>query len=169
MRMPPTAYELATLAPHDADAYNEFLLRGVSAHPDTLRIAASDIAAAPFETERGSDRATFVARSPNGKWLGVVSVERETGREKRRHIAWILRMYVAAEAAGRGIGRALLARALGQAQQMPGVTKVNLTVAAHNERAVGLYTSAGFREFAREHDAFRDPAPRTELTMSLAL
>jgi ribosomal protein S18 acetylase RimI-like enzyme len=46
---------------------------------------------------------------------------------------------------------------------------VNLTVAAHNARAVGLYGSEGFQLIGREEDAFRDPTPRTELTMSLSL
>jgi ribosomal protein S18 acetylase RimI-like enzyme len=42
-------------------------------------------------------------------------------------------------------------------------------VAAHNNRAVGLYESEGFRTIGREEDAFRDPTPRAELTMSLRL
>jgi ribosomal protein S18 acetylase RimI-like enzyme len=96
-------------------------------------------------------------------------VERESGRAKRRHIAWVLRMYVSADAAGAGIGRKLLERAVARARELPGVHKLNLTVAAHNERAVGLYRSVGFREFAREEDAFRDPLPRCELTMALPL
>gem|GEM_PF-4206009 len=34
---------------------------------------------------------------------------------------------------------------------------------------VGLYESVGFRTFGREEDAFRDSAPRAELSMSLKL
>lgn len=162
-------FEIEPLSAADAEAYNAFLLRGVQAHPDTLRISPRDIAAVPFKTASGAEGSTFVARRPDGAWLGVVTVEREEGREKRRHIAWVLRMYVSAEAAGAGIGRALLERAVTRARELPGVEKLNLTVAAHNERAVGLYGSLGFREFAREIDAFRDSAPRTEVSMSLVL
>lgn len=160
---------LRVLTAADATAYNAFLREGVLAHPDTLRIAPSDIAAAPFKTDASADGCTFAAQAADGSWLGVVTVEREAGREKRRHIAWIYRMYVAQSAAGRGIGRALLSAALARARELPGVSKVNLTVAAHNERAVALYEGAGFREFAREADAFRDPAPRTELSMACVL
>jgi ribosomal protein S18 acetylase RimI-like enzyme len=99
----------------------------------------------------------------------VVTIEREPGRQKRRHLAWVLRMYVSADSAGRGVGRALLAAALERARALPGVEKVNLTVAEHNARAVALYESVGFRRFAREEDAFRDALPRTELTMALRL
>jgi NAD(P)H-dependent FMN reductase/GNAT superfamily N-acetyltransferase len=153
----------------DAATYSAFLLAGVAAHPDTLRIAEVDIQAAPFSTEPTADSVTLVARDAAGRWLGVASVERERGRAKRRHIAWILRMYVAAEHAGRGIGRRLLQAAIAHARSLPGVEKVNLTVAAHNASAIQLYTQEGFREFAREVDAFRSPQSQTELSMSLSL
>lgn len=160
---------LRVLTAADAAAYNAFLIEGVLAHPDTLRIAPRDIAASPFKTEAGAHGCTFAAHAEDGTLLGVVTVEREAGREKRRHIAWIYRMYVAQRAAGQGVGRALLGAALARARELPGVSKVNLTVAAHNARAVALYESAGFREFAREPDAFRDVEPRTELSMTCVL
>ena len=160
---------ISALAAEDAPAYNDFLRRGTLAHPDTLRIAPADIDAAPFRTLHAAGGATLVARNVSGEWLGVVTIERESGREKRRHIAWVLRMYVSADNAGRGVGRALLRAALATARELPGVEKVNLTVAAHNAAAVGLYESEGFRTFSREVDAFRDPEPRTELTMALEL
>lgn len=150
----------------DASSYNAFFAAGAARHSSTLRISPEDVSAAPFDTRVVGDGRTLGAFDEAGKWLGVVTVERERGRTKRRHIAWILRMYVAETASGRGVGRALLGRALEEAEHFDGVTKVNLTVAAQNERAVKLYTQAGFVEFAREEDAFRDPAPRAELTMS---
>jgi len=161
--------QITALGPADATAYNAFLRAGTLAHADTLRIAAADIDAAPFSTSDTAETVTLVARSDAGDWLGVVTLEREAGREKRRHIAWIYRMYVESGQSGVGVGRQLLSAALLRARTMPGVAKVNLTVAAHNLRAVGLYASAGFREFAREEDAFRDPQSRAELSMALAL
>jgi GNAT superfamily N-acetyltransferase len=161
---------LRTLGPEDAAEYNRFFRAGVLAHPDTLRISATDIDRAPFTTDHGGESSTFLAYdSANGAWLGVGTVEREAGREKRRHIAWILRMYVASPAAGRGIGRALLRAAIARARTWEGVAKVNLTVAAHNAAALGLYQSEGFQIFSEEIDAFRDPTPRTELSLSLRL
>jgi ribosomal protein S18 acetylase RimI-like enzyme len=167
--MTPAAVSLYALTSMDAGAYNAFLGQGVREHPDTLRISPADMAAAPFKTDHGADGTTFAARDGAGNWLGVVTLEREGGREKRRHIAWVLRMYVARGNAGAGVGRLLLKAALERARELPGVAKVNLTVAAHNARAVGLYESEGFQTIAREDDAFRDPEPRTELTMTRAL
>jgi ribosomal protein S18 acetylase RimI-like enzyme len=163
------AFSLQALSAPDAAKYNAFLTRGVRQHPDTLRIAEADILAVPFTTEPTADSVTFVAVHGDGAFLGTVAVERERGREKRRHVAWLLRMYVASEHAGRGVGRALLLHAIAHARSLQGVAKLNLTVAAHNARAVALYERHGFREFSREEDAFRDPTPRAELSMSLAL
>jgi RimJ/RimL family protein N-acetyltransferase len=160
---------ISALTAGDARAYNELFARGATEHPDSLRISPGDIASAPFATMDGESGCTLVARDDEGSWLGVVTVEREQGREKRRHIAWVLRMYVTSSASGRGVGRALLLAALERARRIPGVTKVNLTVAEHNVAAVHLYESVGFRPFSRELDAFRDGESRTELTMSLAL
>jgi GNAT superfamily N-acetyltransferase len=162
-------FTITSLGPGDAATYNDFFGRGSAMHPDTLRISPADIARAPFKTFFGDEGSSFVARDADGRWLGVVTVEREAGREKRRHVAWILRMYVASEHAGAGVGRALLTAAISRARELPGIAKVNLTVAEHNARAVRLYESAGFRSFAREPDAFRDSEPRIELTMSLVL
>lgn len=160
---------VSALSPADAPRYCEFLLEGVRAHSDALRISPEDILSAPFRLEHGSEGATLVALDERGAWLGVVTVEREQGRSKRRHVGWILRMYVRAASAGAGVGRALLRAAIQHGRSLPGVQKLNLTVAAHNERAVGLYQSEGFQVFSREEDAFRDPEPRTELTLSLRL
>lgn len=162
------AFSLAPLGAGDAAAYNDFFRQGVLDHPDTLRISAADIAAAPFKTDH-AEGATFGARDDAGRLLGVVTVEREAGREKRRHIAWILRMYVSRASSGRGVGRALLRAALARARELRGVEKVNLTVAAHNAGAVALYSSEGFQTIGSEPDAFRDSEPRTELTMTLKL
>ena len=162
-------FSVSALGAADAPAYNAFFRRGALEHADTLRISPADIAASPFNTEHGAEGTTFAARDEAGRLLGVVTVERETGREKRRHIAWILRMYVAKEGAGAGVGRALLGAALSRARELAGVAKLNLTVAAHNARAVALYEAAGFQTIAREPDAFRDSEPRTELTMTLTL
>lgn len=163
------AFSLQALAAADAERYNQFLLQGVKAHPDTLRLSELDILAAPFTLQHGSEGDTFAAVERDGRWLGVVTIEREQGRSKRRHVAWLLRMYVHAASTGAGVGRALLRRAIARSRSVVGVEKVNLTVAAHNTRAVQLYESEGFRVFAREDDAFRDELPRSELTLSLRL
>ena len=160
---------IRVLEESDATQYNAFFGAGAARHPSTLRISPEDVWATPFGTRAVDDGLTLGAFDESGEWLGVVTVERERGRTKRRPLACILRMYVVESASGRGVGRALLQRALDEAARFVDVTKVNLTVAAQNERAVKLYQQAGFVQFAREEDAFRDPVSRAELTMSRPL
>jgi GNAT superfamily N-acetyltransferase len=168
----PAMIELRALREDDQARYNVFLSRGVELHPDTLRIAGDDIARSPFSTAPTADALTFAAVELDAdgaeRWLGVGSIERETTRLKRRHIAWVMRMFVSEP--GRGVGRTLLRELVGRAAAMPGVTKVNLTVAAHNAAAVHLYSSEGFREYSREGDAFRaGERSVVELSMSCEL
>jgi ribosomal protein S18 acetylase RimI-like enzyme len=159
---------ILVLTPEDSNRYNAFLRSGSEQHPDTLRFSPTDVIAAPFVSFVSGEGRTLVALSSADEWLGVGSIERERGREKRRHIAWILRMYVAKP--GRGIGRLLLRELKHSATAMAGITKLNLTVAAHNSAAVELYRSEGFVEFSRETDAFRvENRSVTELSMSCSV
>jgi GNAT superfamily N-acetyltransferase len=162
-------YELVTLGPIDAEKYNAYFLGGTEAHPTTLRIAPEDVISAPFSLEASTERRTFArVRASDGAWVGVGSIEREQGRQKRRHIAWLVRMFVSEP--GFGHGRALVGGLKDVARTWSGVEKVNLTVAAENQSAVQLYLSEGFVPFAREERAFRaEGAWVTELSMSLAL
>jgi RimJ/RimL family protein N-acetyltransferase len=167
--MPP---RLRILTSDDQPEYNSFFAAGAERHPTLLRIAPSDVRARPFSTEPNAEGCTVLAHDGE-RWLGVGSLEREHGREKRRHVAWVLRMLVVEPNAG--VGRAVLRELKRLALAMPGVEKLNLTVAAHNAAAVHLYVSEGFVVFAREPDAFRvagGSGAKTsveELTMSWAV
>jgi GNAT superfamily N-acetyltransferase len=159
---------LRALGPADAEQYNAFLSEGARRHARTLRFSPADVLAAPFTVGLTSDGVTLVVVDDLGRWLGVGSLDREHGRAKRRHVAWLTRMLV--NEPGRGVGRRVLRELLERARQMDGIAKVNLTVVADNAPAVRLYTSEGFTEFSRELDAFRvDGASVTELTMSHTL
>ncbi len=59
-------------------------------------------------------------------------------------------MYVAPEAAGRGVGRALLTELLARAERVAGLRQIQLVVASKNDAARHLYESAGFRCYGRE-------------------
>ncbi|MBC7808710.1 MAG: GNAT family N-acetyltransferase [Akkermansiaceae bacterium] len=151
------ALTIRTVTAGQSVQYNEFFRSGVEAHPESFRIVSDDFKDLPFDPSSTEDRFTLVASTEEGEWIGVVSVECETGRQKRRHIAWLVRMYVAASAAGRGVGRLLLRAAIAQSQNnLPGVEQLNLTVLAKNEPAKRLYLSEGFVRFAHEPDALRD-------------
>jgi ribosomal protein S18 acetylase RimI-like enzyme len=74
---------------------------------------------------------------------------------KRRHKALVWGMYVAPEARGRGIGRALLAGVIAQARAWPGVEQLQLGVMTENAAARALYRSVGFEVFGVERRSLR--------------
>lgn len=162
-----TQFSVRKLEAAETAPYNAYFADGARLHPRTLRIAPEDVTAAPFVVV-GPDRVTLVALDSAGAWLGVGSLERELGRIKRRHVAWLVRMLVTDS--GRGVGRRLVRELIEEARRLPGVAKLNLTVAADNAAAVHLYSSEGFVEYSREPDAFRVEGDSvTELSMSLSL
>ena len=90
---------------------------------------------------RYKDAAVFVAEGPEGI-VGRLSLGRDP-HPASRHVA-DLGLMVAAGHRRRGIGRALLDRAVAWAGEV-GVRKLELHVFPHNEAAIALYESFGFR------------------------
>ena len=141
----------------DASVYRAFRLRGLRDHPEAFTSSFEEenlrpldyteqrLAAGPNEKLWGA----FVA----GTLAGMVGLSRET-RQKNRHKASLIGMYVAPNYAGQGIGLALVQRLLSQAAA-DGVELIVLTVTDGNARASALYASAGFACFGTEPDAMR--------------
>ena len=90
---------------------------------------------------RYSDAAVFVAEGADGI-VGRLSLGRDP-HPASRHVA-DLGLMVAAGHRRQGIGRALLERAVAWAAEV-GVRKLELHVFPHNEGAIALYESFGFR------------------------
>ncbi len=90
---------------------------------------------------RYNDAAVFVAERPEGI-VGRLSLGRDP-HPASRHVA-DLGLMVAADHRRRGIGRALLEQAVTWAEDV-GVRKLELHVFPHNEGAIALYESFGFR------------------------
>jgi ribosomal-protein-alanine N-acetyltransferase len=65
----------------------------------------------------------------------------------------ILNLTVAPSARRRGLGRALLNRALDRAREV-GATSAYLEVRVSNAAAIDLYRSAGFEEIAQRRDYY---------------
>jgi len=86
--------------------------------------------------------------------VGIVSAERDT-RKKVNHKALVFRMFVHPDAAGCGIGRRLLEDVVQTMTTIEMIRYLYLTVLASNPRAIHLYSSLGFKEFARESGAVR--------------
>jgi RimJ/RimL family protein N-acetyltransferase len=150
--------EIRKLTDADAEAYRAVRLRALREHPDAFGRA--------YEEAQGLDemreefrsqhdgRRSFILGALDGKLVGIVGCARERG-VKNEHKGLIWGMYVAPEAGGRGVGRALLSAAIERARAWPGLEQLWLSVGTHNQRAGALYRGCGFERFGLERRALK--------------
>lgn len=91
------------------------------------------------------------------------------GTALRRRHAMSLGIWVAADAQGRGVGKALMTALLDYADNWAQVLRTELTVYCDNERAIGLYKRFGFeiegtmRAYALRNGQYVDVHPMARL------
>lgn len=134
----------------DAAAYRALRLRALREEPDAFLVAPEEEEAttlaeleARFKGDWSSPDDGVLGAVVDGTLVGTVGFFREA-LVRTRHRAVIWGMYVAPEARGRGLGRALLERALEALAAAGGIEQVHLTATTTNAPALGLYRSAGF-------------------------
>ncbi len=142
------------LGPADATLYRSLRLRALREHPDAFTSSYAEERERPVEAaaQRLANHAFWGAYRHAELW-GMVGLEREP-RARNRHKASVMGMYVAPEARGQGVGRALLDALLRHAR-VNGVESLVLTVTEGNTAAQRLYEALGFRSFGVEPDAVR--------------
>ncbi|MDB5943869.1 MAG: family N-acetyltransferase [Ramlibacter sp.] len=148
--------DIRRIVPSDAPAFRALRLRALREHPQAFTSSHEEdeqIALAATEERLQDDGGTRFWGAFDSELRGMAGLQREQ-RAKNRHKATVVGMYVAPEAAGRGIGAALVER-LVAAARTSGVAMLVLTVTDGNRAATRLYERAGFRSFGVEPDAIR--------------
>jgi RimJ/RimL family protein N-acetyltransferase len=154
----------------DAPGYRALMLRAYEAHPMEFTSTPAERASQPlawWEKRIGDGAGSTAAFGAfvNAELAGAVALSFET-REKARHKADLIGMYVSPAARGMGAGRALVHAVLGAARARPGVRQVLLTVTEGNLPAESLYAACGFECFGVEPRAvFADGAFRGKVHM----
>lgn len=134
----------------DAAAFQAVRLRSLKEHPEAFGSSFEEEKDVPAERS-----AQFLEAKDNvllgafdgDQLLGIVNLNRQA-RAKTHHRANIGAMYVAPEARGTGVGKALMEAVLEQARAMDGVEDVVLAVTVGNEDARRLYERSGFVSFS---------------------
>ncbi|AKJ13627.1 acetyltransferase [Streptomyces incarnatus] len=96
----------------------------------------------PFFDERHLPEDYLVAEA-DGRLAGYVRIGRPTPLASNAHVLQIQGLAVAAQARGRGLGRALIRAAVEEARGR-GARRLTLRVLGHNAPARALYASEGF-------------------------
>ena len=163
--------EIRPLTSRDAAEFQALRLRGLRESPEAFGSSYDEEVSRPLtvvaerlDAARSPTGRIVMGAFASGQLVGVVGCMQEA-RTKTRHKAVVWGMYVAPEARGRGIGRALLDRAVAEARSWPNVARIVLSVVDRASAARHLYRSAGFKPYAREVDAFRQDGHRDDLEM----
>ncbi len=155
------APSIRRLTAADAALYRATRNDALAAHPDAFTSTHEEgLATSPEKLAKrfgGNNDDNFMlgAFAADGTLLGYIGFERET-RAKLRHKGAIISMFVASQARGQGLGARLLAEAIAQAQRLPGLEQLWLSVTRSNESARQLYLRAGFVSYGVEPRAIKD-------------
>lgn len=149
--------EIRPLGPSDAPAFRALRLRALREHAEAFTSSHEEDEKLPLVTTEqrlqpdGAIR--FWGAFDDDELLGMVGLDCEQ-RAKNRHKASVIGMYVAPQAAGRGIGAALIDRLVSEARASC-IELLVLSVTDSNRSATGLYERAGFHSYGVEPDAIR--------------
>jgi RimJ/RimL family protein N-acetyltransferase len=154
-------FRVQRLGEAHADAYRALMLDAYEQAPDAFTSTRAEREAMPREgwlkrmgVIGDSEDMAFGALLPDGRLAGTVTLEFEQ-REKTRHKASLIGLYVAPSHRGSGVSRALVNAVLHAAAAHRGTLLVRLTVTAGNAPAERLYASCGFVPFGTEPMAIR--------------
>ena len=163
-------FSIRRLTPLDAGDFFAMRLR-------CMHDAALQFRSAPDDVERegvdywrerlGSPNDRIVGAFDGSRLIGIGGIVRED-RVKLRHKALLFGMFVASDATGRGIGRAIVDALVNEAHGF--VNALHLTLMADNQRALALYERAGFVVYGREPQSVMQPdGPGDEFLMWRAI
>lgn len=113
-----------------------------------------------MERVESSGGCVFIAED-EGRAIGwgVFTVETAPGYviEAERSYGYVAELYVVEEARGLGVGRALIAACEAETRKR-GLNQIMLGVLVKNERAMRVYTGAGFAPYTAELRKYLEPA-----------
>jgi GNAT superfamily N-acetyltransferase len=116
-------------------------LRALADAPDAFGSTYAEAVARPMESwaQQLQEIATFVAVE-DGVDVGLVRCANDA---HHRDTAWLMSMWVAPEARGQGVGKALVDAVI-ECARTSGAARLLLDVADDNRQAIALYARKGF-------------------------
>ena len=173
--MTPAAIRLLT--PADAGAYRALRLRALREHPRAFTSSFDEESQRPLAWSQARLQPDPLrphdfflgAFHDTGTLVGMVGLQGRY-RRKEQHNATVVGMFVATEAAGRGLGKALMQALLAHARALPALEQLDLTVTQGEGGAQAFYEHCGFVAFGVLPHAIRvDGVDCAKVHMALRL
>jgi ribosomal protein S18 acetylase RimI-like enzyme len=151
--------EVRLLTPDDAATFRDIRLRALREEPTAFTSSLEEFSpqtldkiAARFRSDPAES--FMLGAFQDQKLVGLAGFYRET-QLKQRHRGHIISLYVAPEARGQGIGRALMNEAIRRVRNIDGVERLLLGVMTTQIAAQQLYESLGFVIYGRDARAIK--------------
>jgi len=141
--------QIRKLTELDIDEFWELRLRALKDNPEAFGGTYEETVARGKEAmlwRLGQSGDSFTLGAFDEGMMGTVRFHREDGL-KEKHKGYVFGMYVAPEARGQGVGKALMQELITQARTLEGVEQLHLAVVTSNDTAYNLYRSLGFEEY----------------------
>ena len=151
--------QMRILNESDAQLYQEVRLTALKVNPEAFgstfeREVKFTLEMVAERLKPTKEKFVLGAFNDHHSLVGMVTFMRETGM-KTLHKGNIFGMYVAPEARGQGVGKALLLEVISMAKKCDGLEQINLTVVSNNDAAKRLYESVGFEVYGVERHALK--------------
>lgn len=151
-----TTLYIESMTPEDWPEVRRIYEEGIATGTATLERAAPDWS--HFDHSHRHDCRLVARDRAGGSMLGWTALTAYSARRVYAGVAWES-VYVAADARGRGVGRALL-DALIEASEAAGLWTLMAGVQADNVASLALHERVGFRRIGVQVAVGRDPSGR---------
>ncbi|MFC7372879.1 GNAT family N-acetyltransferase [Fictibacillus iocasae] len=147
------------LTEEDAAAFRKVRLEALEKYPDSFLVTKEQQESMTEEQQRqrfrNHQQGQFIAGAFSGDELvGMMGVMQEM-REKIKHKAALVAVYMSEKYQGAGIAGKLLDYSIQQAKKIGGIEQLQLAVATDNDPAINLYKRKGFQVYGTEKNALK--------------
>ena len=154
-----TEIVIRRLQPHEAPLYRSIRLACLKNAPDNFGSTYEEevnTSKLKFEShiEHGTDERFMFGAFDHGELIGIVGFDR-VERQRARHRAEVVQVYVDAKYRGQNIGEKLLRGLVERAFSLEGIEQLQLSVIAGNQAAIKMYEKVGFKAFGLQPRYFK--------------